>query len=345
MGKAGRILLGAALALAAGAPARGASITDPGFGPFSFSGGSWELSGLAYAGGDRYLAVGDTGARLVPLAIGVDSATGAVTDVTPGPVVTLAGGVDLEGIAWDPTSGTVLVGDETGPAIRRHDPTSGAQLGALGIPAVFAGARPNRSLESLTRDPASGALWTANEDALAADGPLATIAAGSVVRLQRFDATGAAAGQWAYPTDPIPGAALGGFESGGVADLLALPSGELLVLERSLSSLLFQARLYQVDFTGATDVSGLDALAGAAHVPVGKTLLWSSGPDARGSNFEGLALGPRLDDGSYSLLLIADDNGATTQALLPLRVSFVPEPATALLVGLGLAGLAPRRRR
>lgn len=331
------------LAASIARPAGAASIVDPGFGPFFFAGGPWELSGLVRTGGDQYLAVGDTGALLVPLAIGVDTATGAVTGVTAGAPVTLAGGVDLEGIAWDPTTGSVWVSDEVGPAIRRHDPATGALLGTLSVPPVFSSARTNRSLESLTRDPVAGALWTANEDALVPDGALASLAAGSVVRLQRFDAAGAPAGQWAYPTDPIPGGPLGGNQTNGVVDLLALPSGELLVMERSLSSLLFQVRIYAVDFAAATDTSALAGLIGGTYTPVSRTLLWSSGSVL--GNFEGLALGPLLDDGSRSLLLIADDNGGNSQAIYPLRIRFVPEPGTAALLGTALMGLAARRSR
>lgn len=340
------LLLAVALGslLAAARPAAAASITDPGFGPFTYAGGSWELSGLTRVAGDQYLAVGDTGARLVPLTIGVVTATGAVASVAAGPIVTLADGVDLEGIAWDPSSGSVYTSDETGPAIRRHDPMSGALLDSLAIPSVFSGMRANRGFESLSRDPVSGALWTANEDALLADGPATSFGAGGVVRLQRFDAAGLPDGQWAYSADAIPGAPLGGYETSGVVDLLALPSGELLVMERSLSSILFEVRIYEVDFAGASDTSALAALDGAVFAPVTKTLLWTSGGAAPLSNFEGLALGPRLDDGSWSLLLVADDNDSTAQALYPLRVSFVPEPGIGSLLAVALAAVARRRR-
>ncbi len=336
-------LLAPLVLLVAGPPARAASIVDPGFGPFPFTAGPWELSGLTRVAEDRYYAVGDTGGLLVPLAIGVDAATGAVTGVTSDSPVVLAGGVDLEGVAWDATTSTVLVSDEVGPAIRRHDPMSGAVLETVAVPPIFASARSNRSLESLSLEAATGSLWTVNEDALVPDGPATTFAAGSVVRLQRFDAAGVPDAQWAYEIDPIPGAPFSGLETSGVVEVLALPSGELLVMERSLSSLFFSLRIYQVDLAGATDTGALTSLAGTSYNPVGKTLLWS----AQGgfSNFEGMALGPRLEDGSTSLLLIADDNDTQSQALYPLRVVFVPEPGTSALVGTAIGGLATRRAR
>jgi len=114
------------------------------------------------------------------------------------------------------------------------------------------------------------------------------------------------------------------------------------VLERSLSSLAFGVRLYQVDFAGATDTSALAALAGTTYTPVTKTLLWSK--SGLGANFEGIALGPTLADGSASLLLVADDNGGTGETLYPLTIAFVPEPGTGSLVLVALTGLALRRR-
>ena len=102
-------------------------------------------------------------------------------------------------------------------------------------------------------------------------------------------------------------------ESSGVSDVVALPGGALLALERAFGTIGFRIRLYEVDLSGATDVSALPALRGAHYVPVAKRLLWERVfPDY---DFEGAALGPALADGSNSLVLISDNGHAFRQGL------------------------------
>jgi hypothetical protein len=125
--------------------------------------------------------------------------------------------------------------------------------------------------------------------------------------------------QWAYLTDPIPGDTLRpgrDVEASGVSELVALPDGALLVLERAYGAVGTRSRLYEVDFSGATDTTALPGLAGAPVAPVRKTLLWERVfPDA---NFEGAALGPGLDSGARSLVLISDNGHALRQVLYAL---------------------------
>jgi len=327
------------------------TVTDPGHGPTPLAAGSpgaSQLSGIAYAGADRYYAVSDADATVFELVIQIDPASGAIISATVEDSQALVPGSDLEGVVYHPLGGSVLVSDEQGPAVREYRLSDGALLSALTLPPIYDQVRSNLSLESLSmRVAASGsddALWTANEEALLVDGPVSSASSGSVVRLQRFDATFAADVQWAYVTDPYPGAPFLGQERSGVADLLALPGGELLVLERSFSTALFRVRLYQVDFGAATDTSALASLATDPFTPVGKTLLWERGGGME--NFEGLTLGPPLDAGDHSLVLVSDDGSGAAQSLYPLRVSFVPEPAAvpSLLVGI-LALVALERHR
>jgi len=297
-----------------------ATIADPGQGPVEISvgeTGAVELSGLTHARGNRYYAVSDKGGRVYPVEISIDSATGFVREARLGAAVTLKGGRDLEGVAWV-GSDRIYVASEVGPTIREHDLATGAQVGSIAIPPIYRRARWNKSLESLARRSDGTALWTANEEALVPDGPLSSETAGTTVRLQRFDAAGAPDGQWAYRTDPWNGKPLFGVKASGVVDLLALPDGKLLALERSVGSRGLRVRIYQVDFEGATDTSGLASLASQSHTPVSKQLLWETG--GLTENFEGMTLGPALDGGATSLLLIADDAGTGQTRLHPLRL-------------------------
>jgi hypothetical protein len=190
---------------------------------------------------------------------------------------------------------------------------------------VFRLARRNRSLESVAIAPDDGAIWIANEEALVSDGPVSTEEQGTSVRLQRFGADGLPGGQWAYRTDPTPGGPLGGYERSGVADLVALPGGELLALERALGNRGLRARIYSIDRSGATDTSEIARLEPGQFRHVAKTLLWEG--RALGDNFEGMALGAVLEDGDRSLVLISDDGGATLPRLYALRVRF-PSPGS-----------------
>lgn len=309
------------------------AVIDPGQAAVVISGaGNAELSGITHVGGGQFLSVADSGGTLHPVTIDIDPLTGFVNQASAGTPVVLAGGVDLEGVAWRSATGSVFVSDEVGPAIREVDPTTGALIRNITLPPVFAQVRPNLGLESLSLSPDGSSLWTANEAALLVDGPVANFVDGTWVRIQRFDGTGAAAGQWAYRTE-----AQGSFS--GVVDLVALATGELLVLERALALGGFQSRLYRVDFTGATDTSGLPGLAGASFQGVGKTLLWSRLGGAL--NIEGISLGPTLANGDGSLVLVTDGGGSSPPNTFALRLS-VPEPGTLLLFLLGTAGMLGR---
>ena len=124
----------------------------------------------------------------------------------------------------------MLVSDEVGPAIREYDARDGRLVRSLNLPPIYRSARKNLSLESLAYDPDDHTLWTANEETLAEDGATSNFAAGSVIRVQRFDSERQPNGQWAYVTDALAGDMLKpgrDIESNGVSDLVALPGGGL----------------------------------------------------------------------------------------------------------------------
>ena len=113
--------------------------------------------------------------------------------------------------------------------------------------------------------------------------------------------------------EPIAGGPGRGFAIRGLAELLALPGGDLLALEREfVAGRGFKIQLYRVsapEGSGVTDVSGWDSLAGKTWTPVRKTLVFDFAragfpPD----NLEGMAFGPDLPDGSRTLVLVSDNN-------------------------------------
>lgn len=161
-----------------------------------------------------------------------------------------------------------------------------------------------------------------------------------------------ALGQWAYRTDSISGTPTFGAGSirSGLVDLLALPTGGVLALEREFggASLVpdFRSRIYELDFTGSTDVTSFSSLNAGGFTSVGKTLLWQG--DFASTNFEGMTLGPEIDNGAYSLLLISDNGSGANgqrQDLYSFTLQGVPEPSTILLSVTGISAICLRRRR
>jgi len=309
------------MATGAATPSPRWRVTDPGQGAVSLPKGDTparELGGITWDSGTRYYAVSDKLGTVFPLTIELNRRDGTIRHAAIEPGIPLPGSTDLEGVAYDRAHDTVLVSDEVGPAIREYRVADGRLVRSIRVPAVYRNARTNLSLESLSLEPDRRGLWTANEETLLDDGPLSSTQAGSVVRLQRFDAE-RPAGQWAYVTDPLFGDMRRegrDVESSGVSDVVALPGGALLVLERAYGAGGLRNRLYEVDFAGATDVAALPSLVGATYQPVRKRLLWERQfPD---TNYEGAALGPPLSDGGYSLILISDDGHGQRQTLYAL---------------------------
>ena len=299
-------MIGAALAAASLALA---PVGERAF-PRAWNGASLNgLSGLTRVADDAYYAVRDSGGALFALTIGVDRATGMPTNCVVTGQTALAGRGDLECVAWDRARRWVWVGDEDDGSIRAFDPATGAERARAAVPAVFDAFRYNRSFEALDVD----------------DGPRATRAHGTRVRLQRFtrpapEAAWTAAGQWMYVTDSVGGGDFAGKSRCGVSGLLCLGDGTLLVLEREMSikkgKVLpsFRCRIYAIDFNHADDVADVVALKETARRPVAKRRLF--GAHTGLAMYEGICLGPALADGSRSVLLISDgDDGAANRIL------------------------------
>lgn len=299
--------------------------------------GATELSGIAYAGDSVFYAVGDNGSdQIWRVDASLNTRTGRIRSArVTGGITAPQLGRDSEGIALAPGGRRAWVADEIDSGINEFSLTTGEKVGTVTVPSIYrpANVQNNMGLESLTYG--AGKLWTANEEALKPDGSLSTTTTGSWVRIQEFDGPDLTAGkQFGYLTDPIT--RLSPFvseERSGLVDLVALPNGQILALERELGGWAprFRSRLYLLDFTDATDVSALASLSAGGFTPVSKTLLWQR--FYRFANFEGITLGPQLDPTSYNLVLISDDGGGVlfqqqaSVALVLTGVQGAPAPA------------------
>lgn len=201
------------------------------------------------------------------------------------------------------------------------------ELPAYHMPTTNGGVRVNLGYESLTLTSA-GDVVIATEEALAQDGPKATLTAGSHARVTVIDPLeGKPKAEYVYLTDPIavrptPGDA---YATAGLVELLAKPGGGFYALERSYSQGQGTVvKIYSTEIGDATDVLGVESLEAMeiAPSPMTKTLLFSiQKGDAVDfvDNIEGMSFGPDIG-GEASLVLISDNNfnprGQATQILL-----------------------------
>lgn len=203
------------------------------------------------------------------------------------------------------------------------------------------GVRDNLGFESLTISPDRTRLFTATENALMQDDEISSFDHGSRSRILEFriGADLAPGPEYIYPVEPVPRPTTFTATRGdnGLAELLALSNDELWALERAFTRgagdsapVTNNIRLYRVLLEGADDVSKLDSLRDRPNLrPARKELLLDltevqglSPALARLDNFEGLAFGPRLVDGSRTVLLVSDDNFRASQhtAFLMFRI-------------------------
>lgn len=303
------------------------------------------LSGLAYdAVRGVYYAISDDRSQLAPArfyTLRIDVADGSLDngDVTVIDVTTLrdrlgrtfpALSLDPESIALTPRR-TLIITSE-GDASLLIDPfvrefgRNGRQLTNLPVPGYYdpapggsAGVRNNLAFESGGFSPDGAFYFTGTENALAQDGPSATVTMSSPARLLRYDSSGRLDREFVYVVEPVPAAPIppDGFAVNGLVDVLPLSATRSVAMERSFSvGVGNDARLYLVDTAAASNVRGRPTLpADLSSVrPVHKTLLFDL--DALGivlDNLEGLTLGPTLADGRQTVLIVSDNNFSTTQ--------------------------------
>jgi len=261
----------------------------------------------------------------------------ALNGLAPSPTNTLGNAFDPEGFVINPKTGNILVSDEYGPAVREFN-RNGELLRTFTTPANIvprnaassvanyasdvgntAGKRTNRGFEGLAISPDSKYSYAMLQSAMLDEGG----SSGKINRIVKFDnASGEAVAQYAYEMKRSG-------QGQGISALVAINDHEFMVLERNNRGVGVGADLatadkevYKIDINGATDVSAIDLDApGAAYSKVTKgsvfidldantlAALGNRSPE----KWEGLAIGPRLADGSFLLLAGTDNDYSVTQ--------------------------------
>ena len=238
--------------------------------------------------------------------------------------------IDPEGIALSPRN-TIFISSEGNPTqnvepfISEFDLETGKKLLDVRLPARYLdnqepdqpqGIQENLAFESLTinriglpEDPFR--LFTATESALIQDESYEGEEQARI-RLLHYVINPVGnpvlVAEHLYLLDPAPIEVI----SNGLTELLALQTeGYFLSLERTFGFIGAGAKIFQIVIGNATDTSNIASLKGDLGQirPLKKQLLFDL--QELGiylDNLEGMTLGPRLPDGSQSLVLISDDN-------------------------------------
>ena len=244
------------------------------------------------------------------------------------------GSIDPEGLAISPRN-TIFISSEGNPTrdvkpfIAEFDLQTGKKLLDLRLPKRYSttedapdrGIQENLAFESLTinrtglpQDPFR--IFTATESALIQDESLETEER-TRVRFLHYSINPVGdpvlLAEHLYLLEPAPVEVI----SNGLTELLALQTeGYFLSLERTFGFAGAGAKIFEVVIGNATDTTNIASLKGniSQVQPLRKKLLLDlEGLGIYLDNLEGMTVGPRLPDGSQSLLLISDDNFSDDQ--------------------------------
>lgn len=277
-------------------------------------------SGICHLRDNEYLVVSDKSATdgFFVFAIDIDSVTGNIRSVeNRGFRSSGLTNRDGEGIAYLPVANSVLISGEADGKILEYYLDGKPTGREAELPAVFATAAANLGLESLSYSAATHRLWTCNESTLEGDGQRADAYnhARNRIRLQSFDDSLRALRQYPYEMDAPIGGKNARWYAMGVSELVALDDASLLVLEREFYvpaakvGAFVNCKLYQVWPELYNDDSRAARMDAPFFLPKHLVCEWHTSLSLTGrslANYEGICLGPKLQDGSQVLLLVAD---------------------------------------
>jgi hypothetical protein len=246
-----------------------------------------------------------------------------------------------------PRSGNFLVSDEYGPSVYEFTP-GGQFLRSFAVPSnilpkssgstdylanpkpgtLTSGREGNRGLEGLAVSPDGRFAFAMLQNGVITDGNSSgsSFARSLYTRILKYDVdSGNVVSQYAYQL-----ASTG--QGRGISEIVALDDHRFMVIERNNRGVGVpnanldspDKNIFVIDLNGASDVSAVDLTTtplGAGIVPVTKSPQFidlDSDTIAAFNNrspekWEGLAVGPQLNDGSYLLLTGTDNDYSVTQ--------------------------------
>ena len=197
---------------------------------------------------------------------------------------------DVEDIVYVPSTNTVFTSGEKHNNVLEYTLDGKPTSRELQVPEIFKNSQSNRGLEALAYNANTHHFWTTSEDLLTGD---------SILRLQSFGEDLLPREQYTYQMDPATKVEYGQHLQ-GVSAMTALDDGSLLVLEREVFmpsekiGSWCNCKIYQI----------VPGNAEKHLIHEWRTTLTLFNHEF--ANYEGMCLGPKLDDGTQVLVLLAD---------------------------------------
>ena len=275
-------------------------------------------SGITWLGDDQFAVVSDKERQdgFFRFTISLDE-KGMITNVVRQDFVGNDGrGRDNEGIAFFPSNQSLLISGEADNQVREYMLDGQATGRKLTLPSVFSKATSTYGLEALTYNATTHRFWTTTESTLPCDGKEASLRnrIGNKLRLQSFDDNLSPCEQYLYVMDKPTAKSGAKTYVLGVSALTALDDGRLLVLEREAHipdvkiGAFVRCAIYSVLPAKEMAING-KKINKAKELK--KTLVaeWTTSIGLLSfdfANYEGMCLGPRLEDGGQVIVLVSD---------------------------------------
>lgn len=304
-------------------------------------------SGITHISGNEYAIVDDAGKTdgFKLLTLDIDPSSGKLTGAALKEPKGMASrrseksgkNRDCEGVAYCSATRTVFVSGENDQRILEYA-LDGTPTGReLAVPSHMQGNKiySNAGFEALSYNATTHLFWTTTEATLKADGQCVTVRNTNVrnrLRITSFNDDLQFVAQYAYEMDLPKSKGGEGTYAYGVSSMVALDDGSLIVMEREayipsqkLGSFC-HIKLYQCvpsEKCRITDSSvSLQSLSSKSFMK--KKLLTEFTTNVRlgkldFSNYEGMCLGPRLNDGRQTLILISDSQNGAGNSLFRLK--------------------------